>query len=171
MNSKYTDWTDYFNAVPSSTYINKGCMKSLFNTFDATVTENEALNQVEKHSSSTVTQSLSVLLIPWFVISLFISHNSRQKYDATLPLFLRVTEPSLLPSPHSPNQYMTYLDPVPPTIGKDDSNIAYFFFQVGRSVSLGWSWRDTYSEDSHIKSALLFTFDRGDVISLLLELS
>ena len=60
MNSKYTDWTDYFNAVPSSTYINKGCMKSLFKTFDATVTENEALNQVEKHSETVFLARLSL---------------------------------------------------------------------------------------------------------------
>ena len=60
MNSKYTDWTDYFNAVPSSTYINKGCMKSLFKTFDATVSENEALNQVEKHSETVFLARLSL---------------------------------------------------------------------------------------------------------------
>ena len=41
------------------------------------------------------------------------------------------------PSPHSPNHYMTYLDPVPLAIVKEDSNIANFFFQVERSVSLG----------------------------------
>ena len=52
MNVKYIDWTDYFDAVPSSTFINKGCMKNLFKTFDATVSENEAMNQVEKHSET-----------------------------------------------------------------------------------------------------------------------
>ena len=60
MNSKYTDWIDYFNAVPSSTYINKGCMKSLFKTFDATVTENEALNQGEKYSDTVFLARLSL---------------------------------------------------------------------------------------------------------------
>ena len=59
MNSKHTDWTDYFNAVPSSTYINKGCMESIFKTFDATVTENEVLNQVEKHSETVFLARLS----------------------------------------------------------------------------------------------------------------
>jgi len=53
---------------------------------------------------------------------------------------------------------------VPPFRYFYDSNIACFFFQVGRSVLLGRSWRDTDSEDSHIKSALLFTLDRGEVI-------
>ena len=60
MNSKYTDWTDYFNAVPSSTYINKGCMKSLFKTFDATITENEVLNQGEKYSDTVFLARLSL---------------------------------------------------------------------------------------------------------------
>ena len=41
------------------------------------------------------------------------------------------------PSPPSPNHYVTYLDPVLPAIVKDDLNIAYFRFQVRRSISLG----------------------------------
>ena len=62
--------------------------------------------------------------------------------DVTLPRLLRVTEsrfghPSLLLTPPSPNNYQTYLDPVPPAIVNDDFSIAYFRFQVGRSISLG----------------------------------
>ena len=55
MNVKYTHWTDYFDAIPSSTFINKGCTKNLFKTFDATVS-----HQVEKHSESTFLARLSL---------------------------------------------------------------------------------------------------------------
>ena len=108
-------------------------------------------------------QSLTVLLIPWFVISLFFSYISRQKYGATVPLLLWVTEPSL-PFPPLPQSLYDLPWPCTPCNCLDDSNIACFFFQVGRLVLLGRSWRDTDSEDSHIKSALLFTLDRGEVI-------
>ena len=50
--------------------------------------------------------------------------------------------PSLLLIPPSPNHYYTYLDPVPPAIVKDNLIIAYFRFQVGRSVSLGWRFNE-----------------------------
>ena len=60
MNVKYTHWTDYFDAIPSSTFINKGCTKNLFKTFDATVSESEAIHQVEKHSESNFLARLSL---------------------------------------------------------------------------------------------------------------
>ena len=60
MNSKYTDWTEYFDAVPSGTYINKGCTKHLFKTSDLTVTKNESMNQVEKHSETVFLARLSL---------------------------------------------------------------------------------------------------------------
>ena len=52
MNIKYTDWTDYFDTVLSSTFIKKGYMKSFFKTLDAKVLENEVMNQVEKYSET-----------------------------------------------------------------------------------------------------------------------
>ena len=60
MNTKYTDWSDYFEAVPSSTFINKGCMKNLFKTFNATVSKNEVTKQVEKHTETVFLARLSL---------------------------------------------------------------------------------------------------------------
>lgn len=62
MNTKYTDWIDYFDAVPSRSFTNKGCMKVLFKTFNATVSINEVMNQVVKHSKTVYLASLSLRL-------------------------------------------------------------------------------------------------------------
>ena len=50
MNTMYSDWTEYFDAVPSSNIINKRCMKSRFNTFNTTVPKDKATIQVENHT-------------------------------------------------------------------------------------------------------------------------
>ena len=44
--------------------------------------------------------------------------------------------------PPFPNHYMTCHDLAPPTIVTDDLNIAYFRFQVRRTVSLGWRFNE-----------------------------
>ena len=41
-----------------------------------------------------------------------------------------------------PNHYMTCHDLAPPTIVTDDLNIAYFRFQMRRTVSLGWRFNE-----------------------------
>ena len=60
MNTTLSDWTEYFDALPSSTIINKGCMKNLFKTFDANVTKEEVMNRVEKHNETVFLARLSL---------------------------------------------------------------------------------------------------------------
>lgn len=60
MITTYSDWTEYFDAIHSSTLSNKGCMKSLFEIVDANVSKNEAMNQVGKHNRAVFLARLSL---------------------------------------------------------------------------------------------------------------
>ena len=59
-NVKLTDWAEYFDAVPSSTLVNKGCMKNLFKTFNSSISSDKALSQVEKHTETVFLARLSL---------------------------------------------------------------------------------------------------------------
>ena len=82
-----------------------------------------------------------------------------QKY--VMPLFRNFWESRNPTFPPSPDHYLTHRDPVPPAIVKDDFIIAYFRFQVGRSVSLWWrsdlSWTPIFeSWKKNIKREFCF---------------
>ena len=59
-NVKLTDWAEYFDAVPSSTLVNKGCMENLFKTFNSSISSDEAIAQVEKHTKTVFLARLSL---------------------------------------------------------------------------------------------------------------
>ena len=59
-NVKLTDWAEYFDSVPSSTLVNKGCMENLFKTFDSSISSDEAIAQFEKHTYTVFLVRLSL---------------------------------------------------------------------------------------------------------------
>ena len=60
MKTTFLDWTEYFSALSSSAIIDKSCLKSLFKNFDADISKEDALIQVEKHDKTVFLARLSL---------------------------------------------------------------------------------------------------------------
>ena len=60
MSTTFSDWTEYFSALPSSAIIDKSCLKSLFKTFDADISKEDAMTKVEKHDETVFLARLSL---------------------------------------------------------------------------------------------------------------